>query len=141
MTTALWNINPKVGVGPITLGSPIQELKELKGFRAVMDPKHDQHPWFINDSLDISVYPNDNGLVESVSLDGQAILFGRDLIGLSFDEVVEIVGHKETDWDEPFESHNGSTYEIANFDPIGLSIWFHNGVSVTVILDDGDYED
>ena len=132
---------PTVSFGKFRFGAPVQRYVD-EGL-LTYDPAPEElggDAIYIDEEADIWVYPDDEGrgVVGTVSCGRSALYGGRELLGLAIGEAVEILGRDPDEFEEGVESAD-EIEDIAYFDDMGLMLWFRDGVSVSVTVDNADY--
>ena len=139
---------PKLRLGPIRFGEDIQQyvdagilsfnppLEELGGIGS-----------FVGEDDGITVTPDDGlpdgpvrWVVDGVECDKSILFNGQELLGLSINDVSDVLGRKPDQYGESIELGD-ETQVLAEFDDLGLVLWMKDGISVAASIDDGDYED
>lgn len=139
---------PTVGLGPIKFGAPIQQYVDagLLVYQPFLE-EFGGDANYVNKEEDISVSPDEDlvvpreqQVVDTILCDRSLLYQGTDLFGLGLNDVIKTLGR------EPDQS--GETVEIdeelqisAEFDELGLVLWFFEGVCVSAAIDDADYTD
>lgn len=140
---------PKERLGPIRFGANIQQyvdagllsfeppLEELGGIGS-----------FIDEDASLTVTPDDGfpdgpvrWVVEGIECDKSILYKGQELLGLSIEDVVKVLGQEPDQFGEEFEVDDDDIQIIGEFDELGLVLWMRDGISVSASIDDGDYDD
>ena len=79
-------------------------------------------------------------VVDGVECDKSILFNGQELLGLSINDVSDVLGRKPDQYGESIELGD-ETQVLAEFDDLGLVLWMKDGISVAASIDDGDYED
>lgn len=143
MTGSNYDWTPKVGVGSVRFGAPIDQYTKsgLLESRVIL-PELGPEVHFVDDDEGIVVYVDDEGMgtVEIVACYRSLLYQSKELIGVTLDAAVDVLGRPPDEYEEGVEMFDETFQDIAYFDDLGLMLWFEDGVSVSASLDDGDYE-
>lgn len=124
---------PFESVGDFKINSKIDDYFNSHEFEVFpKDGEYDSEKFNI-DNPSISLFVED-GVIESICCDEECLYKGRNLIGMSIEELISHTGEKyygEID-EADFEEDNIPQY-IYEFEDIGLQVWTKNGIVVTVI--------
>ena len=136
-------LTPKIGVGPIRFGHPIESLKNVEGFEKVEpDEWSADYEWYECVGCDLDVYGDGNGKIETIGCDETLIFDGKNLVGITLSELegfLKLKGQRFSDGDE---MSDGSIVTGYIFEPLGLRAWVTEEERVeSIAADDGDYED
>lgn len=86
------------------------------------------------DNPDISLYVDDNDIIESINCREELIYKGRNLIGMSIEEFISHTGEKYyREIDELNFDEDKIPQYVYEFDDIGLQVWCKNDKIITVI--------
>lgn len=139
---------PTVGLGPIRFGAPIQQyvdagLLVYRPFPEELGGDAD----YVNKEEDISVSPDDEivvpraqHIVDTILCDRSLLYRGTDLFGLELNDVVKVLGREPDQFGETVEIDD-ELQVAAEFDDLGLVLWFLEGVCVSAAIDDANYID
>lgn len=133
---------PDKGVGPVLFGTPIEPYVTALNLHRLNDPFSDSvldNSYAYGEELNPSYSFDESGLVEVVTCDVRFMFSGKNLLGLPLDEVVEILGVEPDQTDE--EDDDGRVGMTADFDLLGLQLWFVDGVSDMAMAGEAYRED
>lgn len=130
---------PKVSVGQIKIGRPVQPYIQ----EGLISPAEDVADFgqYLSDADDtILVEVNDGGNVESIVLNSKCIYNGKNVIGMTLDEVSALLNAPPDGTAEAFDVGDGDLETPAYFEAFGLTLGIRGGVVHTVDIDDGNYD-
>ena len=124
--TITWEWEPFVSVGPIQFNEPIAPL--INQYKLQRKVEYDTPDW------EAYEFPEDQTIVNvqeycvvSVSCYSNFVYKGKNLLGLSLEEIREILG-EEYKIDNSMEKQTSVEY-----DTISLQLWFEDGVTVSTM--------
>jgi hypothetical protein len=135
-----WNWEPLISLGTIYFGEDMNSVVNRLGLELDESSENDDWLKYESTNLGIQVFSEDSK-VKRISCFDNLIYKGRNLLGLSLEEVREIVGN-ETDIDEPLSyDPSGNLYITpVYFDELSMIIYLENGlvdsISVGMAYDD-----
>jgi len=131
---------PTKSVGQIKIGSPIESYVKDRLITRAEDVLDLGQYWSDADETAL-VDADDDGNVESILLSRKCIYKGRNLIGMTLDEVSALLNAKPDGVAEPFALGDGNFETPAYFEAFGLTLGIRGGLIGTVDVDDGNYDD
>ncbi len=122
-----WEWIPNRSLGPVAFGTPIDGYLEMLDLR---EAQHDdfsgppQPPHYEASGLDLNIYLED-GLVDTLISHEVFFFKGVNIIGLSKEELTELLGREpsETDEIDLSESDEEPPYLVYDYEGWGLQIW------------------
>lgn len=139
---------PKEGIGPIKFGTLIQEYVNagiLSRGRS-LESLDDSDTYYDGDH-GIAVFADDGfpdgrvlGVVDAIRCDKSIRYKDQELLGVTIEDVVKLLGREPDQFGEELEVID-EIQILAEFDGLGLILWFVDRMSVAASIDDGDYED
>jgi hypothetical protein len=130
---------PKKSVGQIKLGSPVQPYAQEGLISQAKDVADFGQYWSDADET-MLVEVDDQGNVESILLNRKCIYQGKNVIGMTLDEVSALLKAPPDEVAESFALDDGSVETPAYFEAFGLTLGLQAGVVRTVDIDDGRYD-
>ena len=149
---------PGVGVGRYLLGAPIQKYVD-DGFlvhRRWSDIIGNADS-FDDEAAGIVVFPEDDddgniivppgeggkfGIIDSLKCTKSLQYKNKELLGISLQAVISVLGVPPQSDGEEFYLGEEDVQTTADFDDLGLILWFRDGLSVTAsvmeVIEDGD---
>ncbi|UJH66381.1 hypothetical protein [Allomuricauda sp. SCSIO 65647] len=128
---------PFVGIGDFELDTTIDKYLGDYNFKILnKDGKYDCDKYII-DNPDMSLYVDENNIIESISCREECLYKGRNIIGMNIDEFInyyDIAPVGDVDI-MPIGEEMQDVYE---FDDIGLQVWCVNDKIVTIIASTND---
>ena len=135
---------PTVGVGPFRFGVPVEQYvasgllkfesypEELGGGGSYVDK---------GDNLAVSVEDQGQGVVYIIQCDASMLFKGRELIGVSLADALEILGREPDEFGEELELDDDEIQVTAEFDELGLTLWLKDNVTMSASVGDGNLEE
>jgi len=131
---------PKKSVGQIKFGSPVDSYVQ-DGLISRAEDVSDLGQYWSDADDTVLVEVDDNGNVESVLLSDKCIYEGKNLIGMTLDEVSAALNTKPDGVAEPSTLDDGELETPAYFEAFGLTLGIRDDVVWTVDVDNGNYDD
>ena len=125
---------PFQGVGDFMFNSPIIDYLDLYKFTIYRkDGNYDCDKYNI-DNPDMSLYVDDNNIIESINCHEECLYKGRNLIGMTIEEFISHTGEKYYGEIDVLDyEDDGVPQYVYEFDDIGLQVWCKKNVIVTII--------
>jgi hypothetical protein len=137
-------LTPKIGVGPIRLGEPFENMALREGFE-LTDPNLDVigDSWARCEACNLAVFQDmdEPGYVESILCDSFLYYRGGNLIGMTWQSALVHLQTGTHQILEPLEMPDGTTQTPVQFEELGLTLWLTDNVVAAATVDDGDYDD
>ena len=131
---------PTKSAGQIKIGSPIESYVQ-DGLISRAEDVLDLGQYWSDADETVLVDVDDKGNVESVLLNHKCIYKGKNLIGMTLNEVSALLNATPDGVAEPFALGDGNFETAAYFEAFGLTLGLRGGVVGTVDVDDGNYDD
>lgn len=123
---------PFIKVGEFELDTSIDRYLESYQFQKT-DKDESGYESYILDQPSLSLFCEEDTIV-SISCDDELLYKGRNLIGISIDEFISIVGmSNDGEIDELNFEDDGIPQLVYEFDEIGLQVWTKKGIIITII--------
>lgn len=129
---------PNVGVGPILFGASIQEYVDaglLFPEKMHAELGGDIDYFDADGQMMVSPDYDNEHAVGVIGCDETLLYNGEELIGISLEQAVTILGREPDGEPEAEEMYDDTVQTIAYFDALGLDLWFLNDLSVYAGLD------
>ncbi len=119
-----WNWEPLVSIGPFRFGEPVAPVIEKYNLRKLerVSEVADWDTYEVPDGNTV-IYVEDSS-IDSVACYDNLFYQGKNLLGISLEEIHEILG-KEDEFGKIIGEKTPVEYES-----FGLQIWFRNGITV-----------
>lgn len=140
MTKLDYTWTPTESIGQIKFRSPIESYVQ-DGLIARAEDVSDLGQYWSDADDTVLVDVDDDGNVESVLLSHKCIYKGKNLIGMTLDEVSALLNAAPDGVAEPIALDDGELETPAYFEAFGLTLGLRDDVVWTVDVDDGNYDD
>ena len=130
---------PTKSIGQIKIGSPVQPYVQ-DGLIAPAEDVSDLGQYLSDANETVLVEVDGDGNVESVLLNRECLYKGRNLIGMTLDEVSALLNAPPDEVADPFAVDEGGLETPAYFEAFGLTLGLRGGLVRTVDIDDGNYD-
>jgi len=126
---------PLVSVGPVKFGDSIETHLD-SGF--AIEEEFDDEPDYIDqdDVLGFRI-GEDDSTIESVWTMDELVYRGRNLVGLSRDALIELLGESPNDEETEEEPTDQVMETMLSFDKLGLLVWLRDERVHSVMVDNG----
>ncbi|QFT30987.1 hypothetical protein FIV00_10905 [Labrenzia sp. THAF82] len=127
MTDLKWEWIPGIGVGPMKFGAPIKNFIERFELKLHVPEGTTPEEWgsFIIQDFVKSV-TTEHGLIQTVECEDYFGFRGKNLIGMSEEELIAHMGSDPDKIGVGVLYENGSVQTPFDYDALGLIVWFED---------------
>lgn len=121
-------------IGEFVFGTSINDYKNE--FKFTLYPKEGTNDCdkYNIDNPDLSLYVDENNLIESINCRDECLYKGRNLIGMTIEDFISHTGEKYYGEIDILDyEDDGVPQYVYEFDDIGLQVWCKNNIIVTII--------
>jgi hypothetical protein len=140
MTNLDYTWVPTKSLGQIKFGSPVDAYVK-EGLISQAEDVADLGQYWSDPEDTVLVEADDDGNVDSVLLNRNCIYKGKNIIGMTLEEISALLDAAPDGVAEPIALDDGEVETPAYFEAFGLTLGLRDDVIWTVDVDDGNYDD